>query len=366
MTTIREVLNYLENIAPSAYQESYDNAQLIVGDANAKVTGVLVCLDSIETIVEEAIAKGCNLIVAHHPIVFSGLKQITGRNYIERTILKAIKNDIAIYAIHTNLDNVVHNGVNAKIAEKLALQNTKILAPKKGILQKLYTFVPSKNAEAVKNALFTAGAGNIGDYDECSFGVEGLGTFRGGENTNPTVGVVGKRHAEQEQKIEVVFPAHKQAKVVSELIKAHPYEEVAYDIITLENQYTEVGAGMIGDLPEEMESQQFLNWLKKQMQTACVRYTELCKKTIKKVAICGGAGSFLLKNAIRAKADIFITGDYKYHQFFDADGQIIIADIGHFESEQFTIDLLYDLLTQKFTTFAIYRTSVNTNPINYL
>lgn len=366
MAIIREVLSYLESIAPSAYQESYDNARLIVGNANAEVTGVLVCLDSIEAIVDEAIEKGCNLVVAHHPIVFSGLKQLTGRNYIERVILKAIKNDIAIYAIHTNLDNVFHNGVNSKIAEKLGLQNTQILAPKKGILQKLYTFVPKKNAEAVKNALFAAGAGEIGRYDECSFGVEGLGTFRAGENTNPTVGTVGKRHQESEQKIEVIFSAHKQSAIVNALIKAHPYEEVAYDLVNLENQYQEVGAGMVGDLEESMDSQLFLDYLKTKMQTACVRYTKLCKKTIKRVAICGGAGSFLLRNAIGTKADIFITGDYKYHQFFDADGQIIIADIGHFESEQFTIDLLYDLLMQKFTTFAIYRTSVNTNPINYL
>ncbi|MCP4439152.1 MAG: Nif3-like dinuclear metal center hexameric protein [Aureispira sp.] len=366
MATIRTVLNYLEEIAPSAYQESYDNAKLIVGNANAELTGILVCLDSIEAIIDEAIEKGCNLVVAHHPIVFSGLKQITGRNYIERVILKAIKNDIAIYAIHTNLDNVIYNGVNSKIAEKLGLQNTQILAPKKGILQKLYTFVPKDKANELKKALFAAGAGQIGNYDECSFGVEGVGTFRGGEGTNPTVGDIGKRHQEAEQKIEVIFPAHLQSRVVRALIQAHPYEEVAYDVIALENQYMQVGSGMVGELAEAVDSQQFLKNLKEKMQTACVRYTNLCKKNIKRIAICGGAGSFLLKNAIRAKADIFITGDYKYHQFFDADGQIIIADIGHFESEQFTIDLLYDLLMQKFTTFAIYRTSVNTNPINYL
>lgn len=364
--TIATILNYIEQIAPPAYQENYDNAGLIVGDRNAPVRAVLICLDSLESVLDEAIEKGCNLIIAHHPIVFSGLKRLTGNSYIERILIKAIKNEVAIYAAHTNLDNVFSNGVNAKIAEKLALTHTRILAPKKGILKKLFTYAPIKDAESIKEALFEAGAGNIGNYGECSFSVEGIGTFKGNEDSNPVIGEKGKRHHEPEQKIEVVFPAYCESSVLSALQKAHPYEEIAYDIISLDNSYDKVGAGLIGELKSEMDSMAFLTYLKKQMQTDCVRYTHIHKDRIHKVAVCGGAGSFLLRDAIRAKADVFITGDFKYHQFFDAENRIIIADIGHFESEQFTIDLFYDLLMQKFPNFAFYKTTIRSNPINYL
>jgi len=362
---IKEVTDYIESIAPLAYQESYDNAGYICGNAEAEVKAVLICLDSTEEVVDEALKTGANLIIAHHPIVFSGIKKITGKNYIERVLIKAIKNDITIYAAHTNLDNVF-NGVNSKIAQKLGLVNSKILAPISGNLKKLITFCPQKQADQVRNALFEVGAGNIGNYDECSFNTLGTGTFRGGDNSNPFVGEKGKQHQEQEVKIEIIFPAHIQNKLINTLLKAHPYEEVAYDIIPLDNTNHLTGAGLIGELAQEMDEMSFLKHIKVQMQANGIRYTKLLGKKVKKVAVCGGSGSFLLKNAINAGADIFITADFKYHQFFDAENRIIIADIGHFESEQYTNELFYEILSKKITTFAVHLSKINTNPINYL
>jgi dinuclear metal center YbgI/SA1388 family protein len=362
---IQRLLKYMEQIAPPAYQESYDNSGLIVGDPNEKITGVLLCLDSIEAVIDEAIEKGCNLVIAHHPIVFGGLKRFNGKNYIERVVIKAIKNDIAIYACHTNLDNV-QAGVNAKIAEKIGLINTKILAPKSKLIKKLAVFVPANNADKVRNALFEAGAGQIGNYDEASFNSVGAGTFRAGENAKPHVGEIGKRHIEAELKIEVIFSFDKQNKIIAAMQKAHPYEEVAYNIYSLDNAHQGIGSGMIGELPEYMETLPFLQHLKETMQTDCIRYTEPLKNPVRRVAVCGGSGQFLLRQAIAQNADVFVTADFKYHQFFDAENKIVIADIGHFESEQFTIELFYDLITKKFDTFAVYCTEVNTNPVNYL
>ena len=363
--TIQDVTNYLESIAPLQYQESYDNAGLIVGNDKNVVSGVLVCLDSTEEIVDEAIERKCNLIVAHHPIVFSGLKKITGKNYVERTVIKAIQHGIAIYAIHTNLDNML-NGVNEIIGRKLGLINTQILAPTTNSLRKLITYVPSSYVEKVRESLFDSGAGKIGDYDECSFTSGGEGTFRAGDNTNAFVGEKGKRHLEAEQKLEVIYAIDKERAILSALSNNHPYEVPAYDILELKNSNLGVGAGLIGELENGVDEITFLKSLKLSMKTDCIRYTDLRGGLIKKVALCGGSGSFLLKNAIKQKADVFITGDFKYHEFFDAENLIVIADVGHFESEQYTIELLVDKLKEKFTTFAVCFTEVNTNPVNYL
>lgn len=361
---IKDIINHLESIAPLAYQESYDNAGLITGNPETTVKSVLISLDCTEEIIDEAISKKCNFIVSHHPIIFSGLKKITGKNYVERTIIKAIKNDIAIYAIHTNLDNV-YVGVNKKIAKKIGLQNLRILAPQKRVLKKLATFIPSTHFEKVKNALFDAGAGNIGNYDECSFSVEGVGSFRGNEKSNPFVGKKGKQHQETEQKLEVIFPSHLQQNIIDALIKNHPYEEVAYDIYLLENFNKYTGAGMIGELLKPLTKNDFLIHLKKQMNLKSIRYTETFQSKIKTVAVCGGAGSFLLKTAIAQKADAFVSGDFKYHEFFDSEKSLMIADIGHYESEIFTKELLRDLILEKFPTFAVLLTQINTNPIKY-
>lgn len=362
---INEIIGYLASIAPPVYQESYDNAGLIVGDGNVEATGALICLDSIELVIDEAIEHGINLVISHHPIVFSGLKRFNGNSYIERVVMKAIKHDIAIYAAHTNLDNV-HVGVNAKIAKKLGLENTEILAPKKGLLRKLVVFVPKDHAENVHKAIFDAGAGAIGDYDECSFNIDGTGTFRASEETDPFVGEKGQQHQEAEIRVEVIYNAHLERKILNAMIAAHPYEEVACDLYPLENKHNRVGSGMIGDLPEEEPLMNFLQRLKETMKAESVRYTAPVKDKVKRIAVCGGSGSFLLGNAIAGKADVFITADYKYHQFFDADGKIVIADIGHYESEQFTIELIGDILKKKFPTFAVRFTEISTNPINYI
>ena len=361
---IKDITNYLEDFAPLKLQESYDNAGLILGDKNAKVSAVLVTLDITEAVVDEAIARKANLIIAHHPIVFSGLKKITGKNYVERTLIKAIKNDIAIYAAHTNLDSVT-GGVNGKICEKLGLENCKILQPTGGILKKLVTYVPVDHADKVREAVFAAGAGNIGNYDSCSFNAHGQGTFRGNDTTNPFVGEKGQQHYENEIRIETVLPDYLQGKVINALLQAHPYEEVAHDIYSIDNKFDQIGAGMIGSLPKEKEETTFLRQLKKTFGLKVIRHTALQEKKVKKIAICGGAGSFLLNQAIAAGADIFVTGDFKYHQFFDAENKIVIADIGHFESEQFTKELFYELLTKKFPKFAVHLSEVNTNPVFY-
>jgi dinuclear metal center YbgI/SA1388 family protein len=364
MTKIKNISSFFENLAPLQLQESYDNAGLIVGDFNSEVDTVLVTLDVTEDVIDEAIRKKAGLIVAHHPIVFSGLKKITGKNYVERTLLKAIKNDIAIYAAHTNLDSV-EGGVNGKICEKLGLENCKILQPASGQLKKLVTFIPLDQAAQVREAVLAAGAGNIGNYDSCGFDLEGKGTFRGNELTNPFVGEKGEIHTEKEIRFETIFPAYIQGKVISALLNAHPYEEVAYDIYSLDNKFNKVGMGMIGTLTEEKNEREFLEQLKSTFNTGVIKHTALKNKKVKKVAVCGGAGSFLLNQAIAAGADVFVSGDFKYHQFFDAENKIVIADIGHFESEQFTKELFYELLTKNFPKFAIHLSEVNTNPVFY-
>lgn len=363
MHSIKDIINYLELLAPPIYQESYDNSGLIVGEASWLLKNVLVSLDCTEAVVDEAIAKGCNLIVAHHPIVFSGLKKFNGKNYVERTVIKAIKNDVAIYAIHTNLDNVKH-GVNAKIAERLGLNNLNILAPKSGLLKKIAVYVPQTHLEQVQQALFVAGAGNIGNYSECSFYSTGTGTFKGNEQSKAFVGEKGKQHQEAELKLEVLVDDARLGSAIAAMIAAHPYEEVAYDVYSVANTNSQIGSGMIGDLPEALAPEAFLAHLKKCMNTNVIKYTPV-NKQIKKVAVCGGSGSFLLKNAISAGADAFVTADFKYHEFFDAEQRLMIADIGHYESEIFTINLLADEMLKKFHSFAVILSEINTNPINY-
>lgn len=363
--TIRDIIQVIENFAPLSYQEHYDNAGLLFGRPEWEVKGALLALDATEAVLDEALEKGCNLVIAHHPIVFGGLKKITGRNYVERVAIKAIKNDIAVYAAHTNLDNV-RAGVSAMMAERLGLTHTRVLDPKRELLRKLFTFVPAADAEIVRSALFAAGAGHIGKYSECSFYHEGTGTFKGAADTDPYVGKPGERHAEGEIKVEVIFPAWMEGQVVQAMLKHHPYEEVAYDIVKLENGYAEVGSGLIGQLPSEMDEMDFLRWVKERFRTGCVRYTPLRGKKVRKVAVCGGAGSFLLKQAKAAGADAYVSADFKYHEFFDAENQLIIADVGHFESEQFAVDLFYHILTENFRNFAPLKSIINTNPVNYL
>ena len=364
MTKIKEVINVLEKLAPLAWQESYDNAGLQTGNPNDEVTGVLITLDCTLEVVEEAIRHNCNLIVAHHPVIFKPLKRLTGSNHVEQTIIKAIQHNVAIYASHTNLDSVL-GGVNTKIAQKLGLENVSILSPKSDALLKLVTFVPQQNTEAVLAALHAAGAGQIGDYKNCSFKLSGEGRFLPTGGANPTIGEVGQPEKVKEDRVEVILPAYLQNRVLEALFKAHPYEEVAYDVYALKNTNQEVGAGMIGEIPMALAYPDFLEELKQNMGLSTVKHTVHGPGMIKRVAICGGAGSFLLNDARRALADVFITGDLKYHEYFMAEGHLHVCDIGHYESEVFTKEIFYDLISENFSNFAVLLSEINTNPVRY-
>jgi dinuclear metal center YbgI/SA1388 family protein len=361
---ISDVILHLENQFPLQQQADFDNCGLLVGDKNNELKGVLISLDCTEEVLEEAIDIGANLIISHHPIIFKGLKKITGSSSVEKIIIKAIQSNIALYAIHTNLDHSM-KGVNFEIAQRLGVESPQILQPISGVLSKLSVYVPESHADNVKNTLFNSGAGAIGNYSECSYSVEGVGTYKPEEGSNPFKGEIATREIDKEIKIEVLVSNHLLSSVVSAMLEVHPYEEVAYDILGLDNENQYVGSGMIGDLTEPMDELTFLAKLKKVFQCGAIRHTQLNGKLIQKVAFCGGSGSFLLRDSIVQKADIFITGDFKYHEFFDAENKIVIADIGHYESEQFTTELIYRNLTEKFVNFAIHKTTINTNPINY-
>ncbi|WP_298536185.1 Nif3-like dinuclear metal center hexameric protein [uncultured Algibacter sp.] len=361
---VQDVINHLEELAPLAYAEGFDNVGLLVGDKTQKITGVLVTLDTLEGIIDEAISENCNLIISFHPIIFKGLKKMTGKSYVERVVMKAIKNDIAIYSMHTALDNAIH-GVNDMICNQLLLTKKRILIPQSETIKKLTTYVPKDEAETLRTALFKIGAGSIGNYNDCSFNIEGFGTFNGNEQSNPSKGKKGSIHTEAETKITITFKKHLESKVLDTLFKNHSYEEVAYEVTTLENKNQNIGMGMIGELAEPMDEQSFLNHLKVKMNTECIRHSSLLNKTIKKVAVLGGSGSFAIQAAMAVGADAFVTADLKYHDFFTAENSILLADIGHYESEQFTKNGLVAHLTKKITNFAIILSKINTNPVKY-
>lgn len=361
---IKAILAQLEQWAPPSLQENYDNSRLLVGNQNAEVTGALITLDCTEDVVDEAIARGCNLVIAHHPILFGKRASLTGKDYVERTLIKAIKNDVALYACHTNLD-AVSTGVNAKICEVLGIQNPRVLAPKSGLLRKVVVFVPTTHTSHVQNALFEAGAGRIGAYSECSYTSNGEGSFLPGDGARPFVGEKGSRHVESEARIEVLVEEWKLSAVLRAMKQAHPYEVVAYDVYHLDAAHAEVGSGMVGDLAAPLDLMDFLTLLKDKLNCGCVRYTARVSEHVNRVAVCGGSGSFLLEDAVRSGADIFVTADYKYHQFFDAEKRLVIADVGHFESEQFTPELIQAYLAKKFPNFALHLSNCNTNPVKY-
>ncbi|WP_375436503.1 Nif3-like dinuclear metal center hexameric protein [uncultured Hymenobacter sp.] len=364
MPTVQDLARVLEAAAPLAYQESYDNAGLQCGDPQMEVRGVLIALDCTPAVVDEALRRGCNVVVAHHPLIFRPLKRLTGANEVEQTLLKAIKNDVALYAAHTNLDNVRH-GVNRKLAEKLGLVNVRILDPKAGLLAKLVTYVPATHTETVLTALYAAGAGQVGDYSACSFRMAGTGTFTPGADTTPYQGEVGLPETTPEERVEVLLPLHLQSTALRALRQAHPYEEVAYEIIKLENSNQEVGSGMVGELPTALSAQEFRAQLKKALLVPVIKHTSF-EKSIKTVALCGGAGSFLIGKARAAGADAYVTGDLKYHEYFQAEKQLMLCDVGHFESEQFTGEIFQDLLASTFgSTFALFIAETHTNPVHY-
>ncbi|MBP2282944.1 dinuclear metal center YbgI/SA1388 family protein [Flavobacterium sp. CG_23.5] len=365
MSKIKEIISVLEEMAPLAYAEDFDNVGLLVGDQESEATGVLVCHDALENIIEEAIAKKCNLVVCFHPILFSGLKKITGKNYVERAVIKAIKNDIAIYAVHTALDNH-QDGVNKIFCDALGLINTKVLIPKQNFIRKLVTYTIPENAEQVRNALFDAGAGSIGNYEDCSFNSKGIGTYMGNEHSNPQMGERFEFVQGDEIKIEVTFEKHLENKILKALFKSHAYEEVAYEIYELQNKHQNIGLGMIGELKNPMKEKDFLLFVKEKMQSDGIRHSNFIGKEVKKIAVLGGAGSFAIKNAIQAGADVFLTADLKYHQFYEAENQLLLADIGHFESERYTKNYIVDYLRKKILNFAVILSEENSNPVKYL
>jgi dinuclear metal center YbgI/SA1388 family protein len=362
---IKEIITILEEMAPLAYAEDFDNVGLLVGNEAENATGILVCHDALESVIDEAITKKCNFIVCFHPIIFSGMKKITGKNYVERAVLKAIKNEIAIYAVHTALDNH-KNGVSKIFCDALGLENTKILVPKTHFIQKLVTYTIPENAEQVRNALFEVGVGKIGNYEDCSFNSQGIGTYMGNENSNPEIGERFEFVETQEIKIEVIFEKQLQGKVLQALFKKHVYEEVAYEIYDLQNQHPNIGLGMVGELEIPLSEVEFLSFVKSKMQCGGIRHSSLLGKSIKKVAVLGGSGSFAIKNAIQAGADVFLTADLKYHNFYEAENKLVIADIGHYESERYTKNYIVDYLKEKITNFAIVLSEENTNPVKYI
>ena len=362
---IKEIIAVLEEMAPLAYAEDFDNVGLLTGNKNDDATGILVCHDALESVITEAIAKKCNLVVCFHPILFSGLKKITGANYVERAVIKAIKNDIAIYAVHTALDNH-QRGVNHIFAKAIGLQDIKILIPKSNFIRKLVTYTIPENAEQVRNALFDAGAGTIGNYENCSFNSKGIGTYMGNENSNPEIGERFEFVENNEIKIEVTFEKQLESKILKGLFQSHAYEEVAYEIYELQNQHQNIGLGAIGTLEKPLSETEFLKMVKDKMQTPAIRHTEFTNKKISKVAVLGGSGSFAIKNAIAAGAEAFLTADLKYHNFYESDNQLLLADIGHFESERYTKNYIVDFLQKKIPNFAIIFSEENTNPVKYL
>lgn len=361
---IQELISALEVSAPFSLQEDYDNSGLQAGDPGKEIRRALVCLDVTMEVMEEAREKGCDLVISHHPLIFKGIKRITGAHPTERILMDAIRNDIAILSVHTNLDHA-RFGVNHMLAKKLGLERTRVLQPASGMLKKLVTFCPAAHADAVRQALFGAGAGQIGDYDSCSYNLEGTGTFRGGDATNPFVGKSGELHREPETRIETIFPVYLQKAVLEAMISAHPYEEVAYDVYPLDNPFDRVGAGLAGWLPEALPEKEFLSLLKEILGTPVLRHSRLPGRPVGMVALCGGSGGFLLERAMGAGADAFVTADLKYHQFFEAQDRMLLVDAGHYETEQFTKELLHEIINKKMINFALLISEVNTNPIRY-
>ena len=362
---IKEVLQTIEQLAPLPLQESYDNSGLQVGDVNREVTGILLCIDVTEDVIEEAISLGCNLVISHHPIAFRPFKSLTGKNYVERCMIQAIRNNIALYAAHTNLDNA-RGGVNYRLAQMLELQNVKILQPLENALLKFVTTVPLQYAESVRNALFNAGAGHIGNYDSCSYNLSGEGTFRAKEGANPHIGEIDRLHFEPEVRIETVIPVMKREEVLRALLAVHPYEEPVFDLYPIANNWPQHGSGVVGVLPEPMPEQEFLYLLKDIFNLPTIQHSKMQGREIRDVALCGGAGAFLIPQAITYGADAFITGEAKYNDFFDVEGRILLAVVGHYESEICTKEIFFDIISRKFPTFALHKSAFDSNPVKYL
>ena len=374
MPTVADLTAALETLAPPALQMAYDNSGLLVGEPDTEITGVLITLDCLEATVEEAIDTGCNVIVAHHPIVFGGLKRLTGRTYVERVVMRALRAGVALYAIHTNLDSVLAQGVSGRLAAKLGLRGVTTLQPTAGALQKLAVYVPADPAglvDRVAAAMWAAGAGQIGHYDEASFRTAGTGTFRPLAGAEPAIGsapavdgtgAAGDREAVSEHKLEVVVPRVLAKAVLRAARAAHPYEEMAYDLYDVAGAHPDYGMGAVGDLHTDMAYDAWLDYLCARLELTGLKVTADTGRPIRRVAVCGGSGASLLGAARASGAQAFVTADFKYHEFFDAEGELVVCDVGHYESERHTTQLLYEYISTRFGTFAARMTQLDTNP----
>ncbi|MFN7279524.1 MAG: Nif3-like dinuclear metal center hexameric protein [bacterium] len=362
--TIGEIINMLETVAPPSLQESWDNSGLLTGRSTTDCSGVLLALDVTDAVLSEAVSRGCNLVVAHHPMIFRGLKRIDEDEPTGRLTAFAIRHDLAVYAMHTNLDNII-GGVNGVLADRFGLTDRRVLQPMNGQLMKLVCMIPEGHLEAVSRAVFEAGAGRIGDYEDCGFTTSGIGTFTPMSGANPFIGAEGRPETVREHRFEVILPAWRQRPVLAAMRSAHPYEEVAFDLVKLENEWSGVGSGIIGRLPAPMTEAAFLEHVKAVTGLPVLRHSRLTGRPIQTLALCGGAGAFLIRRAVGVRADAYLTGDLKYHDFFEPDGRLLLADIGHYESEHSAVDLLYNILTKKNHTFAVLKSETDTNPVNY-
>lgn len=361
---VRDLTSVIENYAPLSLQESYDNAGLICGSLDNEVSSVLLCTDVTEAVIDEAIAGNFNLIISHHPLSIQPLKNLLPDNWIKRCLIRAIKNDLNIYAAHTNMD-AVPKGVSGKIADKLELTKREILK-KEGKLYSLTFYTPLREAEKVRQAVLDTGAGHIGNYSHCSFNSTGTGTFLSGKDSHPFCGEPSSLHHEEEIKTEITVPDYLLASAVKRLKEVHPYEEPVWNSVCIDNTNPLTGFGIIGELEQAVDTREFLERIKTIFHCGMIRHTALCKPQVKRIAVCGGSGAFLIRQAISAGADLYITGDIKYHDFFNTENRLILADIGHYESEQYTKEIFYELVTKKISKFAVQFSKVNTNPINYL
>ncbi len=361
---IEAIVKHLEQMAPPYLKEEYDNVGLHTGTLQQETDGVLITLDVDERIVDEAIELNCGLIITHHPLVFGSLKRITGRTMQERCLIKAIRNDIAIYAIHTNIDNAAL-GLNHALATLLGVNNPNVLLPGVNKMSKVVTFCPPDHSDRVMAAMSAAGAGHIGNYDMCSFQTEGRGTFRALEGANPYVGELDALHGETELRIEMITPSAIVPHVVEAMKKSHPYEEVAYDVIPLSNPDLTTGSGAFGEISKPIGEEEFIQMVKEKLNVPVVRHTEHLARPINRLGVCGGSGAFLIQHAIDRKLDVLVTADVKYHQFGEASGKILLIDAGHYETEILVTSMIRDEIRKKFPTFACHITKRNTNPIRY-
>jgi dinuclear metal center YbgI/SA1388 family protein len=368
MPTIRDIADALEQWAPPGSAQSYDNVGLQVGDASRSVERAVLALDCTPAVVEEAERQGAELIITHHPLLFQPLSAVTTDDYESAVALRLAEAGIALYSAHTNLD-AAPGGVSFALAKRLGLTDVGFLDGFDETLYKLATFVPADHFDAVRSALADAGAGRIGDYEACAFAHEGTGFFRPGDAANPHIGTAGgDLESADEVKLEVEVARWDLGGVLGALQDAHPYEEVAYDVYPVQQKNSRAGLGAVGRLASPESLSDFLGRVADRLDAGSLRYAGPDEATVERVAVCGGAGSDFVGQALAAGADAYVTADVKYHEFFEALGpdgvpQLAFIDAGHYETEALTEALLRDWLADRFNDVDWQRTGVRTSPM---